>query len=181
MNHPWLACALGINVLLGWVPTPPTTDADHWFWVGNSLRPRIVKIAHSNGDHSGFDAPVTKSNLALAQKQELAEPKPKAPDPTKPQRIGALRGLAITGAQHWTWFWSQFRSLSAVKVGMSRSALINVVSEEGGLSTRSRQTFTAKGCPYLKVDITFDTKGPKPGQDTVASISTPHLDYAIVD
>ena len=72
-----------------------------------------------------------------------------------------------------------------IKPGMTRADLKAVFVEEGGVSTRAQRKYVYKGCPYIKVDVTFDPvdddKFVESAQDKIVSISRPYLEYSITD
>jgi hypothetical protein len=69
---------------------------------------------------------------------------------------------------------------------MTREDLLKVFTIEGGISTRTRQTYVLKGCPLIHVDVEFTPVG-NPGalegtaSDKIAKISKPYLDGIHVD
>ncbi len=178
MNGPWIVCALCMQAI-GTSPASTVSDGDHGAWVIGDLRPRLIQIARDHGDKSGFSAPATLPFLQIAAKHVSPAPRPR-PARVNP-KVGSLLVSTISNKEHWAWFWNQYRSVQAVRPGMTRASILKVVAEQGGLSTRSRQTFTARGCPYIQVNLVFTTKGTKPEMDTVASTSAIHLDYAVSD
>jgi hypothetical protein len=58
------------------------------------------------------------------------------------------------------------------------------------LSTRLRQTFVSRDCPYFKVDVDFQAVGDEDGvraalledgRDVIRTISRPYLQFTIAD
>ena len=76
---------------------------------------------------------------------------------------------------------------SKVKVGATRSELLKIFTEEGGLSTATRRTFVHRRCAYIKVDVEFTLTNPKQSvvdeqpTDKVNKISKPYLELSISD
>jgi hypothetical protein len=65
---------------------------------------------------------------------------------------------------------------------MTSTDLLKVFVEEGGLSTPTFQTFAYRDCPYIKVDVTFESKpADQPASTKIATISKPYLAWAIAD
>lgn len=67
---------------------------------------------------------------------------------------------------------------------MRREDLLRVFTTEGGLSTRTQQTYVLKGCPYIHVDVEFSpVRGLLASQrnDKIAKISKPYLDAVHID
>ena len=85
------------------------------------------------------------------------------------------------------WVGKSLREMQAVKVGMTRADLLKVFTEEGGLSTRSQQTYVYRECPYFKVDVRFEPVGGVHAPDFVSpddkivTISRPYLDWSVLD
>ena len=83
--------------------------------------------------------------------------------------------------------------MDTVKPGMTRDDLLKVFTTEGGLSTGLRRTFVSRDCPYFKVDVEFQTVGrpdqdrdgrvplSEDGRDIIVKISSPYLQFRIVD
>jgi len=88
--------------------------------------------------------------------------------------------------EHTKWVESVMRSILTIKPGATRKDLLNVFTEQGGLSTRTHQTYVYKRCPYIKVDVEFASVGgdaesiEMPG-DQIVAISRPYLGYFIGD
>jgi hypothetical protein len=69
---------------------------------------------------------------------------------------------------------------ATIKPGMTRSDLLTVFATEGGLSTRTHQTYVLKQCPMIKVDVEFEVSG-KEAEDKITGISRPYLEYERTD
>jgi hypothetical protein len=89
--------------------------------------------------------------------------------------------------EHTQWLGSVLRWTNDVKPGMTRKDLLRVYTEQGGLSTRTQQSYALKGCPYIQVDVEFapignekDSLAKKPN-DKILRISKPYLEYAHAD
>jgi hypothetical protein len=64
---------------------------------------------------------------------------------------------------------------------MTRRDLEEMFVSDGGMSTRDRQTYVFRDCPYIKVDVEFSPAngsntpaGPNP-QDVIKMVSRPYL------
>ena len=76
--------------------------------------------------------------------------------------------------------------LGKIKVGMTRADLLKVVTTEGGFSTRSGRRYVYKKCPYIKVDVEFETVGDverdgESSKDKIVKVSKPFLEWSIGD
>lgn len=92
-------------------------------------------------------------------------------------------GVAFS-QQQTLWVLKVMSEISSVRAGMTRKELLKVFGEEGGLSTRTNQTYVYKGCPYIKVNVVFsrvDARDQESADDKIVSISAPYLAYAIMD
>jgi len=73
--------------------------------------------------------------------------------------------------------------------GMTRVTVLTIFTTEGGLSTRLRQTFVSRDCPYFKVDVDFQAVGDGDGRatlvedlrDVIRTISRPYLQFTFAD
>ncbi len=96
-------------------------------------------------------------------------------------------------AQQTAWIASVIKDVQKIKVGMTRGDLRKVFGEEGGLSTTGQRTYVYLGCPYIKVDFEFesrgreikDTKGqylrPESDLDVIKKMSKAYLAFSIID
>ncbi|HZT59922.1 MAG TPA: hypothetical protein VFA21_15025 [Pyrinomonadaceae bacterium] len=88
---------------------------------------------------------------------------------------------------HTEWVARSLKEMQAVKVGMTRADLLKVFEEEGGISTRTQQTYVYRECPYFKVDVRFEPVGELHGKEFVSSgdkivnISRPYLAWSVAD
>ena len=91
------------------------------------------------------------------------------------------------------WVTSSLQRMQSIQPGMTRHALSDVFTTEGGLSTGLQRSYVSKDCPYFKVDVEFEPFGrpSRDGQgrvtlveddrDVISKISTPYLQFAITD
>ena len=91
------------------------------------------------------------------------------------------------------WVVSVIKETSKINPGMTRSDLLKVFAEEGGLSTGTHRTYAFRSCPYIKVDVEFQPIGrperdqdgrvtlKEDPQDLIKKISKPYLDWSIAD
>jgi hypothetical protein len=105
------------------------------------------------------------------------------------QDVIDARGRGSIDREHTNWIDHVMRSISTIKPGMTRKDLFMVLTEEGGISTRTRRTYVYKHCPYIKVDVEFspsdsDTNPDAPTEnpeDKILKISRPYLEYSHMD
>jgi hypothetical protein len=57
--------------------------------------------------------------------------------------------------EHTKWIETALRSMETVKAGTTRTKLLKIFTEEGGLSNPSQRTYVYHHCPYIKVDVKF--------------------------
>lgn len=91
-----------------------------------------------------------------------------------------------TWEEHRQWIGSVLQSVATIKPGMTRTDVLRLFSEEGGLSTRTQRTYVYQQCPYIKIDITFSpssnsTSSAEMPDDVVVNLSRPYLQYTIAD
>ena len=88
---------------------------------------------------------------------------------------------------HVEWVASALKEMQSIKVGMTRRALLRIFTTESGISTPLSRQYVYRACPYFKVRVEFQTaKGgndsPKESpEDRITKISTPYIDWTIVD
>jgi hypothetical protein len=78
------------------------------------------------------------------------------------------------------------RDVGEIKVGMTRADVLKVFSTSGGISTGRSRTYVYRECPYIKVDVEFDTGNSKEpahesATDRITKISRPYLEGGIID
>ena len=107
--------------------------------------------------------------------------------------VAGLTVFAGSGAQshdaksHSEWIAQSLREMETVKVGMTRTDLLKVFGEEGGLSTRTQRQYIYRECPYIKVAVEFERVGnaeapfPENGEDKIVKISRPFLEWSVID
>ena len=107
--------------------------------------------------------------------------------------VAGLTVFARSGAQsqdaksHSEWIAQSLREMETVKVGMTRTDLLKVFGEEGGLSTRTQRQYIYRECPYIKVAVEFERVGnaeapfPENGEDKIVKISRPFLEWSVID
>ena len=89
--------------------------------------------------------------------------------------------------EHRKWIASVIESTETIKPGMTREDLLRVFTTEGGLSNRLHRTYVYKECPYIKVAVEFEaTENPddhltEMREDRIVKISTPFLQYSVMD
>ena len=108
-------------------------------------------------------------------------------------RASATTARDSAEAAHIQWVARVLEKMESIKPGMTRADLLDVFTTEGGLSTRTQQTYVSQDCPYFKVDVTFLTRGttgkdvqgretmPGDGRDQIVSMSQPYLQFSVMD
>jgi hypothetical protein len=98
----------------------------------------------------------------------------------KPLEDVTFPGDPVEDTRHTEWIQSVMEWMDTVKPGMTRADLLKVFAGEGGISTRTRRTFTLRECPYIKVDVEFSVS-KKEATDKIVGISRPYLEYPVLD
>ena len=75
---------------------------------------------------------------------------------------------------------------TALKPGMTRADVLRNFTTEGGLYSRAWNHYVYKGCPYIKIDITFEVPASagadsELASDRIATVSKLYLEYSIAD
>ena len=113
-------------------------------------------------------------------------------DPRGDERLHAALKAAgkltqPTPADHTEWIAASLKEMQTIKPGMTREELLKVFVEEGGLSTRTWRRYAYRDCPYIKVNVEFEPAGnlkektEQFPQDKITKISTPFLEWSILD
>jgi hypothetical protein len=106
-----------------------------------------------------------------------------------PQEVIDARSRGPIDQERTNWIDHVMRSISTIKPGMTRKDLFTVLTEEGGMSTRTRKTYVYRHCPYIKVDVEFSPADSDPNldaltetsDDKIVTISRPYLEYSHMD
>src|SRR5438270_13223575 len=97
----------------------------------------------------------------------------------------AISQDSVTLQGHTQWVGTSLLRMQSVKPGMTRGALQKIFLPDGGLSTRTRQTFVYRECPYFKVDVEFTPSplatGINEPRDEIKTISQPYLAQPTAD
>jgi hypothetical protein len=109
-------------------------------------------------------------------------------------QISSLKAQPGPVDGHDAWVIEVLKRMLTIKPGMTREALLEAFTTEGGLSTRLHQTFVSRDCPYFKVDIEFKTVGgqdrddqgqvtltEEDSRDLIVTISRLYLEFSIKD
>src|SRR5208282_2435447 len=73
----------------------------------------------------------------------------------KPVEVFSIgRGQEID-REHTQWIDNVLRWTLTIKPEMTRKELLEVFTEEGGISARTQRTYVLRRCPYIKVDVEF--------------------------
>ena len=85
--------------------------------------------------------------------------------------------------EHTEWIANALLSIQTVRVGMTRADLLKVFTTEGGISSPSWRTYVFRECPYIKVDVKFDsaTRHEELATDKITEISRPYLAWSTMD
>jgi hypothetical protein len=98
-----------------------------------------------------------------------------------------LEGVPPVDEEHSQWVGSVLRWTRAIQPGRTRRDLLKVFTMDGGIYSRSRQTFVLKGCDSIHVDVKFAFASDEQGRftetpdDKIVTISKPYLDYFHAD
>jgi len=115
--------------------------------------------------------------------------------------VGLTRAANATGGpssegcapNHLAWVTDALKRMQTITPGMTRDDLLRVFTVEGGLSNALQRTFVSRDCPYFKVDVTFRRAGRRPpeegrdrllseyGDDVIATVSRPYLQFSVMD
>jgi len=91
---------------------------------------------------------------------------------------------------HEAWLKQVSEKMEAIKPGMTRWDLLKVLRTEGsprprfltmgGLPQALRESFVSQDCPYLKIEVEFESGWPDriPNQDVIVKVSKPYLQFA---
>jgi hypothetical protein len=82
---------------------------------------------------------------------------------------------------HLQWLSKSLDSIQTIKVGMTRRELLTLFRGDGGLQFMPIR-YVHKGCPVIKVDVTFTVNGTGDQlNDRIKSISKPYLESPFFD
>ena len=98
----------------------------------------------------------------------------------RPLGLVTLPGEPVIDWGHTQWVNNVLAWIATIKPGMTRTDLLRVFTTEGGLSTRTHQTFVLKQCPTIKVAVQFSISRNE-ADDKITQISKPYLDYPVYD
>jgi len=94
------------------------------------------------------------------------------------------------GQNHEAWLKQVSEKMEAIKPGMTRWDLLKVLRTEGTPRPRFRigggppqvlrESFVSQDCPYLKIDVEFESVAglDVPNQDVIVKVSKPYLQFA---
>jgi len=82
---------------------------------------------------------------------------------------------------HLQWLSKSLDSIQTIKVGMTRRELLTLFREDGGLQFMPIR-YVYKGCPVIKVDVTFTVNDTGDQlNDRIKSVSKPYLERPFFD
>jgi hypothetical protein len=102
-------------------------------------------------------------------------------------------GQAQSSTDHWEWVAEALVRMETIGPGMTKQALLTVLTTEGGISSRLHGRFVSRDCPYFKIDVEFRTVGPSDREengrvtsvedsgDIIIKVSRPYLEFSIRD
>ncbi len=85
------------------------------------------------------------------------------------------------------WLAARLKEAESIGVGSTFADVVKVFRGDGGLSALTKHRFVLILCPYVKVDMEFETaKGGKakyrlPGEAKVVSVSKPYFEPEYLD
>ena len=90
--------------------------------------------------------------------------------------------------EHLDWIASAIAAAQSIHPGMHRRDLATKFGEEGGISSRTEQTYVWRECAYIKIRVHFKpisadvantyTEDP---EDIITTVSDPYLQYSIMN
>jgi len=104
-----------------------------------------------------------------------------------------VQAQSQTTQEHVGWVAETLKRMQTIKPGMTREALLNVFTTEGGISTGLQRTYVSRVCPYFKVGVEFQAVGrpsrdgegrvtlEEDARDIIVKISRPYLQFTIAD
>ena len=107
--------------------------------------------------------------------------------------VSPSNGKDQASHNHVAWVTEVLKRMQTILPGMTREALYQVFTTEGGLSTGLQRAFVSRDCPYFKVDVEFQAVGRpdrdgdgrvtlvEDGKDIILKISRPYLQFSITD
>jgi len=103
-----------------------------------------------------------------------------------PMVVGPIPDAPTIPGDHNGWILQVLGRIEAIKPGMTRRDLLKVFIPGGGIFNRSRRSYVAADCPYIKVDVEFRPLGPDETSegnldDVVVAISRPFIQRPISD
>lgn len=94
---------------------------------------------------------------------------------------------------HVAWVIEVLTKMQTIVPGLTRDALYQMFTTEGGLSTGLQRKFVSRDCPCFKVDVEFQAVGRpardgdgrvtlvEDGRDLILKISRPYIEFSIMD
>lgn len=85
------------------------------------------------------------------------------------------------------WLEARMKEAQSIGVGSTFADVVKVFRGDGGLSTVTKHRFVLILCPYVKVDMEFETakggkaKYPLPAEAKVVSVSKPYFEHEFLD
>lgn len=79
------------------------------------------------------------------------------------------------------WIGSSLTQIEKIQVGMTRADVERLFVSDGGISTRYRQTYVFRDCPYIKIDVEFahieqdSHPTEERSRDRITLVSRPYL------
>lgn len=84
------------------------------------------------------------------------------------------------------WLWQCMQKIRSIEPGAVREDLLNLFQPQGGLSSAGKGWFEYEECPYIKVEVEFDTECDVEGRaksgkkDKIKCISIPYLESVFI-
>jgi hypothetical protein len=90
---------------------------------------------------------------------------------------------------HERWVQMCLRDFDSIKVGMTRSQIEGILSQDGGLQSVSPNRFAHPACASFKIDVEFDFKRNPADQnrvvwgedDKATTVSKPYIERPFID
>jgi hypothetical protein len=81
------------------------------------------------------------------------------------------------------WLEARLREAETVRVGSTYKDVVKFFRRDGGLVERGKHRLVSVLCPYLKIDVEFDSgaKHPVPADAKVTAVSKPYFEREFGD
>ncbi len=105
----------------------------------------------------------------------------------KPNFVVSEKSKTQKSTDYTQWLANVLKEIETIKVGTTREQLLKVFTTEGGISHPTHRTYVHRACPYIKVEVRFETinkdrRSLKDNpEDVIKEISRPYLEWSIIN